>query len=118
MNGEYIRTAELDSVISLAMPYLIEAGKITENMDDKTKEWAEKVIALYQEQLHYGQEIVELTDLFFKESIEYDEDAMKVLEEEQVVEVLQVLADKLIHIDDYNKNEIKAQIKEIGRTHY
>ena len=111
MNGEYIKTAELDSVISLAMPYLIEAGKIPENMDDKTKEWAEKVIALYQEQLHYGQEIVELTDLFFKESIEYDEDAMKVLGQEQVVEVLQVLTDKLIHLDDFDKDTIKAQIK-------
>jgi len=111
MNGEYIKKADVKDVIDLAMPYLIEAGKLPKDMDDDQSAWAEKVIALYQEQLHYGQEIIELTDLFFKESIEYDEAAMKVLEEEQVVEVLQVLADKLIHLDDFNKDEIKAQIK-------
>ncbi|MBU5467981.1 glutamate--tRNA ligase [Virgibacillus sp. MSJ-26] len=111
MNGEYIKKADVKDVIDLAMPYLIEAEKLPKNMDDEQRAWAEKVIALYQEQLHYGQEIIELTDLFFKESIEYDEAAMKVLEEEQVVEVLQVLADKLIHLDDFNKDEIKAQIK-------
>lgn len=111
MNGEYIKKADVKDVIDLAMPYLIEAGKLPKDMDDDKREWAEKVIALYQEQLHYGQEIVELTGLFFKETIEYDEAAMKVLEEEQVVEVLQVLADKLIHLVDFNKDEIKAQIK-------
>lgn len=111
MNGEYIKTADLKDVIDLALPYLIEADKLPKDMDEKTEEWAEKVIGLYQEQLHYGQEIVELTDLFFKESIEYNEAAMNVLKEEQVVEVLQVLTDKLIHLGEFNKDTIKAEIK-------
>lgn len=111
MNGEYIKAADLEDVISLAMPYLIEAGKLPENMDDQTRTWAENVISLYQEQLSYGQEIVELTDLFFRESIEYDEAAMNVLEEEQVVEVLQVLADKLIHLTTFDKDSIKGEIR-------
>lgn len=111
MNGEYIKKADLNDVIDLAMPYLIEAGKLPKDMDEETKDWAEKVIALYQEQLRYGQEIVELTDLFFKESIKYDEAAMDVLQGDQVVEVLQVLTDKLIHLDEFNKDTIKGEIK-------
>jgi len=111
MNGEYIKKADVNDVIDLAMPYLIEAGKLPKDMNDQKREWAEKVINLYQEQLRYGQEIVELTDLFFKQSIDYDEDAMKVLKEDQVVEVLQVLTDKLIHLDDFDKDKIKGEIK-------
>lgn len=111
MNGEYIKKADVNDVINLAMPYLIEAGKLPKDMDDQKREWAERVISLYQEQLRYGQEIVELTDLFFKQSIDYDEAAMEVLKEDQVVEVLQVLTDKLIHLDDFNKDNIKGEIK-------
>src|SRR5699024_2657146 len=111
MNGEYIKKADVNDVINLAMPYLIEAGKLPKDMDDQKREWAERVISLYQEQLRYGQEIVELTDLFFKQSIDYDEAAMEVLKEDQVVEVLQVLTDKLIHLDDFDKDNIKGEIK-------
>src|SRR5699024_1243 len=66
MNGEYIKKAEVDTVIELALPHLIAAGKIAEDADDKTLDWIKEVIALYQEQLRYGAEIVELIDLFFK----------------------------------------------------
>ncbi|MYL47045.1 glutamate--tRNA ligase [Virgibacillus halodenitrificans] len=111
MNNEYIKAADLSTVIDLAMPHLIEAGKLPGNMSDEEREWAEKVISLYREQLRYGAEIVELTELFFNEEINYDEGAMDVLQEEQVPEVLQVFADKLIHLDDFTAASIKSQIK-------
>ncbi|MEN2769137.1 glutamate--tRNA ligase [Ornithinibacillus xuwenensis] len=111
MNNEYIKAADLDTVIGLAMPHLIEAGRIPENMDERTRAWTEKVIELYREQLRYGQEIVELTEMFFHKAIEYNEEAKAVLDEEQVPEVLQVFTDKLIHLDEFNKDTIKDQIK-------
>ncbi|MDY0407308.1 glutamate--tRNA ligase [Virgibacillus sp. 179-BFC.A HS] len=111
MNGEYIKAADTADVIQLAMPFLIEAGKLPEDMDEKTRTWAEKLIGLYQEQLHYGKEIVELTEMFFKHSVHYDEAAQEVLQEEQVPEVLQVFADKLLQVDDFTKDNIKAQLK-------
>ncbi|MFP3490783.1 glutamate--tRNA ligase, partial [Staphylococcus sp. SIMBA_130] len=63
------------------------------------------------EQLRYGAEIVELTELFFNDEISYDDEAMEVLKGEQVPEVLQVFTDKLIHLDEFNKDTIKAQFK-------
>lgn len=111
MNNEYIKHTDIDEVIDLAMPHLIEAGRLPSDMDEATREWAEQVIALYREQLRYGAEIVELTDLFFKTSIHYDEAAKEVLNGEQVPEVLQVFTDKLIHLDDFNKDTIKGEIK-------
>jgi len=111
MNNEYIKASELDKVIDLAMPHLIEAGRLSEDMDEETRDWAEKVIGLYREQLRFGQEIVELTDMFFNKTVELDEAAKEVLAEEQVPEVLQVFTDKLIHLDEFNKDTIKDQIK-------
>lgn len=111
MNGEYIKKADVETVIDLALPHLIEAGKVAKDADEATMTWAKEIIALYQEQLRYGAEIVALTELFFKKDIDYNEAAQEVLAEEQVVEVLQVLTDKLIHLDDFVVDEIKEQIK-------
>ena len=111
MNGEYIKKASPEKVIELALPHLIAAGRVAEDADEARLSWVKEIIQLYQEQLHYGAEIVELTDLFFKKEIIYNEAAKEVLSGEQVVEVLQVLADKLIHLDDFTAEEIKAQIK-------
>ena len=111
MNNEYIKAADLETVIQLALPHLVEAGKLPQEMDEEQRIWAENVITLYREQLRYGAEIVELTELFFQEDISYDEASMEVLNQEQVPEVLQVFADKLIHLDDFTKDSIKAQIK-------
>ena len=111
MNNAYIKVQDPERIIELTMPYLIEAGKLSKDMDAETKEWAHRVIALYQEQLRYGAEIVELTDLFFKTDIHYDEDAKEVLAGEQVIEVLQVFTDKLIQLDDFKADLIKGEIK-------
>ncbi|HLQ95719.1 MAG TPA: glutamate--tRNA ligase [Pseudogracilibacillus sp.] len=115
MDGEYIKQETPETVIDLALPHLIEAGKISADADEETLAWAKEIILLYQEQLRYGAEIVELTELFFKEQIAYDEAAKAVLEEEQVVEVLQVFADKLIHLDTFEADEIKSQIKAVQK---
>ena len=53
------------------------------------------LIALYQEQMSYGAEIVELSELFFKDEVEYDEEAKEVIAGEQVPEVLKHFLMKL-----------------------
>lgn len=111
MNGEYIKKSSKEEVIALTMPYLINEGVLSADMSDDKRKWAEEVIELYQAQMGYGAEIVDLTKLFFKTEIDYDEAAKEVLAEEQVVEVLQVFTDKLIHLDSFTADEIKEQIK-------
>lgn len=111
MNNEYIKIEDPERIVELCLPYLIEAGKIEEDMSAAKRNWIERVIKLYQEQLSFGAEIVELTQLFFRTEIDYDEKAMAVLEEEQVPEVLQVFTDKLIHLDEFTAENIKAQLR-------
>src|SRR5699024_5145066 len=111
MNGEYITKASKETLIAITMPHLIASGVVSADMDENESAWLDEVIQLYQAQLDYGAEIVELTELFFKTEIEYDEAAQAVLNEEQVVEVLQVFTDNLIHLDEFTADAIKAQIK-------
>src|SRR5690625_4592131 len=111
MNGEYIKELDKEDVVQLALPHLIQAGKVPEDMNDEKREWVEDLITLYQRQLSYGAEIVELTSVFLQKEISLDDAAKKVLEEEQAIEVLQVFTDHLIHLDEFTSENIKEQLK-------
>ncbi|WP_227938950.1 glutamate--tRNA ligase [Alkalihalobacillus deserti] len=111
MNNQYVQKAELDTVVNLALPHLVKAGRLPEDMTAEEKDWASKLIGLYQEQLQYGAEIVELTELFFKTEIEYNEEAQTVLDEEQVPEVLGQFLQELEAVEEFNTASIKAAMK-------
>ncbi len=115
INNQYMKAADLDRVVELALPHLVEAGRLPENMSDDQKQWARELIALYQEQLNYAAEIVELTELFFKHEIEYDEEAMEVLKGEQVPEVLETFSVKLDELDEFEPDAIKKAIKAVQK---
>lgn len=116
MNNQYIKQLELNELVSLSLPHLIKAGKVLENMSEEENERTRQLIALYQEQMSYGAEIVSLTELFFKEEITYNEEAVAVLEGEQVPEVLTVFVNELEHVEDFSADHIKASIKAVQKT--
>ena len=116
MNNQYIKQLEVEKLIPLTLPHLVKAGKVAEDMNDEEKERTTQLIALYQDQLNYGAEIVSLTELFFKEEISYDEEAKQVLEGEQVPEVLKAFAHEIKHEDDFTAETIKGLIKAVQKA--
>jgi nondiscriminating glutamyl-tRNA synthetase len=116
MNNQYMKNLELEQVVELSLPHLISAGKLEENMSDEQREWASRVISLYQEQMSFGAEIVELSEMFFKTDLEYDEEAKAVLEEEQVPEVLQAFLNEIEALENYEAAEIKSSIKAVQKS--
>ncbi|MGK9185015.1 glutamate--tRNA ligase [Priestia filamentosa] len=116
MNNQYIKELSTDEVVDLALPHLVKAGKVKEEMSDQEKQWVYDVIALYKDQLSFGAEIIELTDLFFRTSIEYDEEAQEVLNEEQVPEVMQAFAQEINSLEDFEPASIKSSIKAVQKA--
>ncbi|UCZ53349.1 glutamate--tRNA ligase [Bacillus shivajii] len=115
MNNQYMKAADVDRVVDLALPHLIKAGRLSEELSDAEREWAHKLIALHQEKMSFGAEIVELTELFFKTEIDYNEDAKQVLEEEQVPEVLDVFKEKIASLEEFKADQIKSSMKEVQK---
>jgi nondiscriminating glutamyl-tRNA synthetase len=116
MNNQYIKKLDLDRLVDLALPHLIKAGRLPENLSDEQKQWARDLIALYQEQMSYGAEIVELSELFFKEDIEYNDEAKAVLAEEQVPEVLKAFLEEVKNLETFEAEAIKAAIKAVQKA--
>ncbi|MER3127254.1 glutamate--tRNA ligase [Bacillus pumilus] len=115
VNNQYVKALDLDQVVALTLPHLQKAGKVSEQLSDEENTWVRKLISLYHEQLSYGAEIVELTELFFKEQIEYNQEAKEVLAQEQVPEVMSSFAGQLERLESFTPDEIKAAIKAVQK---
>lgn len=116
MNNQYVKKADLEHVIAISLPHLIKAGRLDANISGEKEKWAHNLIALFQEKLSYGAEIVELTDMFFKDEAEYEEEAKEVLSGETVPEVLQAFSRELDHLPEFKAAEIKAAMKAVQKS--
>lgn len=116
MNNQYIKQMSLEEVVGLALPHLQKAGKLPEELSEEQAQWAEKLIALYHDQLSFGAEIVELSDLFFSDDLHYGESEKEVLSGEQVPEVMAAFKEQLASLDAFEPAEIKSAIKAVQKA--
>jgi len=112
MNNHYIKQQPVERVVELCKPHLLAAGFINEQTDEN---WIKHLVALYQEQLHFGAEIVELASLFFQDEIEYGEEAKTILSEEQVGTVLKAFHDELQALESFSDEDIKQALKAVQK---
>lgn len=115
MNGQYIKKAPLERIVQLAIPYLEKAGRIENPLADGQKDWITRLIALYQEQLEYIAQIVELTDLFFQTEVHYTDQAQKILQEDHVPVVLEAFRKQVEQQDLFEPDEIKQMFKRVQK---
>ncbi len=113
MNNQYMKKADPAIVAELAIPHLQKAGLLSNELNDETRTWAHELVALYQEQLNYAAEIVELTSLFFKDELEYDEEANLELSGDHVPIVLDSFRRQVEAAHTYTPEAIGAMLKSV-----
>lgn len=116
MNNQYMKKQELSRVVEVALPHLIKAGRLPENMTEEQKKWTVSLIELHKEKMSYGAQIVELTELFFKEKIEYNEEAKEILAGEKAPEVLSHFVEELTQIETFDAESIKEAMKRTQKA--
>ncbi|MEX2415372.1 MAG: glutamate--tRNA ligase [Paenibacillaceae bacterium] len=113
MNNQYMKKADPALVAELAIPHLQKAGFLANELDEHTRTWAVELITLYQEQLNYAAEIVELTSVFFKDTLEYDEEASLELSGVHVPAVLDSFRRHVVEADTYTPEAIGLMLKSV-----
>ena len=116
MNNQYMKQIELDRVVEFALPHLIKSGCVKESRTEEENAWVRELIALNQERMSYGAEIVELSELFFNEEVRVDEEAKEILAEEQVPEVLSAFLTEIENLEPYTAEEIKKAVKAVQKS--
>ncbi|MFC4765972.1 glutamate--tRNA ligase [Effusibacillus consociatus] len=112
MNGYYIKQADPERIVELAIPQLQQAGLIGETFD---RQWVTALVSLHKEKMAYVAELLELAKQFFEEEVAYEGEAADVLKEQQVPVVVAAFLEKAKQLPDWNANAIQAALKEIQK---
>ena len=115
INNQYIKAQPLERIVNLALPFFVKEGVATQEEVDNNRSWFEKLISLYQPQMSYGAEIVELTKQFFVEEIKFDEEELEILKQDTTVAVFEDFLEKLEVAGDFTSENIKTLIKTIQK---
>ena len=115
VNNHYIKAMDLDVLVEMCLPYLQKAGRVSEDLSAEELERVKKIVALYQPQMSYAAQIVELSELFFTEHPILDDAAKEVLAGETVPQVLAAFKAKLEAMDTVEAPSVKAAIKEVQK---
>jgi nondiscriminating glutamyl-tRNA synthetase len=115
MNNHYMKKAELGRVVELAIPHLRKAGRIGETLNEAEREWITALVALYQEQMSYAAEIVELSEMFFRDEVEYEDEAAAILKEEYAPIVLGSFLNQLEGMaeEENSPDQMKRLLKNV-----
>ncbi|PSL41301.1 glutamyl-tRNA synthetase /glutamate--tRNA(Gln) ligase [Salsuginibacillus halophilus] len=111
MNNQYVKDADLDRLTELALPHLQQAGLVSDSLNEDDYAWVKELVSLYQEQMHYAGEIVELSGLFFKDELAYDEEAKEVLGWDNVGPVLRHFREELLALEAFTPEAVKQATK-------
>ncbi|MGI6329371.1 MAG: glutamate--tRNA ligase [Bacilli bacterium] len=108
LNNYYIKRLTIDKLYSFVLPYLEEVY----DLSSKTELWLKTLIETYQEQLSYGKEIVQLSELFFKEIVT-DEDGKEFLELTETNNIKLVLKKEIKGIKNWTEENIKKALNKV-----
>lgn len=118
MNAHYIKELSSDDLLAHMIPYLVEAGYITEE-DVKTKRaWLEKIGELMRERLSYFAQVPEETKMLFDRNYTVtDEEALDILKAESVPVLYQALVEKITAMDTIDSESAQMMLKAIQKEH-
>jgi len=126
MNGEYIKNKSLEELVDLCMPEYLESGIITDrdgkliiNETGETidKKWLARIIELERERMKRIDEIPQLTNFLFKDTLDYEGDILvwKKSDKESTKNNLEALETLLVSLDkkDFKKEKLETEIKKL-----
>ncbi|GAA3411999.1 glutamate--tRNA ligase [Paenibacillus hodogayensis] len=115
MNNYYLKKADANRVAELALPHLRKAGLVPEQLDEAQLEWTRALVALYQEQMNCGADIVPLTTVFFEPEPHYDEEGSALLAESHVPVVLRCFLGLVEESSAFTPEAIQAMLKTVQK---
>lgn len=106
VNSHYIKKLDINDLLKITLPHLEKAYDLT----GKSDEWIKHLISIYQDHISYGKEIVECTDLFFKDDVEITGEALEFMQEETVPNTLKVFKEEIANINEWTVENINQAI--------
>ncbi|WP_270506612.1 glutamate--tRNA ligase [Paraclostridium sordellii] len=118
VNQHYIKDASDEYITDLAIPFLIEAGYITEEDAKNRYDFVKDMVSVVKEKLQYVKEVTEHVNIFFGDKVELEtEECREFLKLEHIPTLINALEEKMGAADEINEEAFKAMLKEIQKEH-
>lgn len=115
IDNHYIKNADSQRIADLAIPHLQKAGLLPAALDASQQDWAQRLVALYQEQMNAASDIVSLSEMFFRQDIEFGDEEREVLADEKAPVALGAFLSKIEASDEFSPERMAALIKEVQK---
>ena len=112
LNNYYLNQLSIDDYCSFIKTFLNEKSDLTKY----SNEWVNQVILIYRSELNYGAQIINLSQWLFDKKFCITNDLIKDLKEFNItIEFIEQFSNKIKNITEWNKENIKFEIKKIGK---
>ncbi|QDZ41353.1 glutamate--tRNA ligase [Euhalothece natronophila Z-M001] len=113
INSQYIHNMETTRLLEMLVPFWEGAGYKVDLENNRA--WLEQVTALIAPSLTRLTEAVEQTQVFFQDTVEFNEEARSQLQQEGVKPVIQAIAEALKQDPQLSEDKAKALIKTVTK---
>lgn len=107
INSQYLKKMEETTYLEFILPFL------QTTYPTKDIEFLNAVALLYKDGINFGQEIVEVSQLFFSESTEIEKEAIEFIKDNNCYATIEAFKQKISQSDNVSVETLKAIIKEI-----
>ncbi len=118
VNNQYMKTADRDELLDLALHNLQEAGLVEANPAPGKMEWVRQLVNMYANQMSYTKQIVDLSKIFFTEAEYLTEEEVEEIKKDEARPAIEEFKKQLDKLDNFTAKKIMGAImatrKETG----
>jgi nondiscriminating glutamyl-tRNA synthetase len=113
INSHYLKALDLLQLVDLCIPHLQKSSLIPEKIDAPLLDWITALVALNRDKLKCAADIIEHSEIFFNEELQYDEEAQAVLAEEYVPIILKSFLTQVEQADMLEAAAVQTMLKQV-----
>ena len=106
INAQYMKNLSTQQLVDLCKPFLEKAY----DLSDKDENWIAQLVEVHKDHISYGKEIVEVTEMFFHDKVNLNEECMEFMKDESISNTLKVFKEEIEAIEDWTVENIKEAI--------
>ncbi len=111
LNGQYLHEMPAPKLVELLIPYWQDAGLEFDPVGDRT--WLEQMAAVIGPSLARLPEAIDMTRMFFTETVAFSAEAADQMKKEGVAEVVQAVLDALSNYPKLTSDQAQEIIKQV-----
>ncbi|MDY0382456.1 MAG: glutamate--tRNA ligase [Atribacterota bacterium] len=113
-NNEYLKRLSDEKYVEMLIPFLKDAGYIELPLSEEKERWLRKVTSLMKSRVRNFKQFLEYGDYFFIEDFTVEDNAVKILEQNGVRDILEHLVKRLKEIKDWKEENIESEVREMA----